>query len=224
MVTGPDGRGWTLRESFALDFKISRISHDFGTFKFLLKCLKSFKISKVATKKPVLFFSKDNHWQNVDLWADVFFCEFFRPNKMMDLLRPWQFQVSDFPFMAPSSVGFLRGSLLPGGQQDPSMWNGGQIFFPLPDSTFTKHGLPFHLQRHLCSICINGAFVGSKSVCSLVGTSCGTNIKHRKTRSGGAIFEKSCFCRPFGWFWGLETDFKPLKRVACFKSWNLKEH
>ena len=59
-----------------------------------------------------------------------FFCEFFRPNKMMDLLRPWQFQVSDFPFMAPSSVGFLRGSLLPGGQQDPSMWNGGQFFFP----------------------------------------------------------------------------------------------
>lgn len=46
------------------------------------------------------------------------------------------------------------------------------------------------------------SFCRLKSVCSLVGTSCGTNMKHRKTRSGGAISEKSCFCRPFGWFWG----------------------
>jgi len=81
MVTGPDGRGWTLRESFALDFKISRISHDFGTFKFLLKFLNSFKISKVATKKHVLFFSMDNHWQNIDLWPDFFSVNFSAPTK-----------------------------------------------------------------------------------------------------------------------------------------------
>lgn len=68
----------------------------------------------------------------------IFFCEFFRPNKMMDLLRPWQFQVSDFPFMDPSSAGFLRGFLLPGGQHDPSLWNGGQIF-SLPGTVHSQN-------------------------------------------------------------------------------------
>ena len=94
------------------------------------------------------------------------------------------------PTLAVSSEWLsLHGSVLSGISPGKSFTRGptGSInverwpnFFPLPDSTFTKHGLPFHLQRHLCSICINGAFVGSKSVCSLVGTSCGTNIKHRK--------------------------------------------
>lgn len=224
MVTGPDGRGWTLRESFALDFKISRISHDFGTFKFLLKFLKSFKISKVATKKPVLFFFQGQSLAERWFVGRCFFLWIFPPQQNDGFA----------PTLAVSSEWLsLHGSVLSGISPGKSFTRGptGSInverwpnFFPLPDSTFTKHGLPFHLQRHLCSICINGAFVGSKSVCSLVGTSCGTNIKHRKTRSGGAISEKSCFCRPFGWFWGLETDFKPLKTVACFKSWNLKKH
>ena len=74
---------------------------------------------------------------------------------MMDLLRPWQFQVSDFPFMAPSSVGFLRGSLLPGGQQDPSMWNGGQIFFPFRT---------VHSQNMVCHFIFNVTYAAYASM------------------------------------------------------------
>lgn len=74
---------------------------------------------------------------------------------MMDLLRPWQFQVSDFPFMVPSSVGFLRGFLLPGGQHDPSMWNGGQIF-SLPGTV--------HSQNMVCNFIFNVTYAAYASM------------------------------------------------------------
>lgn len=102
----------------------------------------------------VIFF----HGQSLaEYWfvAWFFFCEFFRPNKMMDLLRPWQFQVSDFPFMVPSSVGFLRGFLLPGGQHDPSMWNGGQIF-SLPGTV--------HSQNMVCNFIFNVTYAAYASM------------------------------------------------------------
>lgn len=204
MVTGPDGRGWTLRESFALDFKISRISHDFGTFKFLLKFLKSFKISKVATKKHVLFFSMDNHWQNVDLWADVFFCEFFRPNKMMDLLRPWQFQVSDFPFMDPSSAGFLRGFLLPGGQHDPSMWNGGQIF-SLPGTV--------HSQNMVSNLIFNVTYASMELLSAQIRVfSCWNLLRYQHEAQENSKWR---------------SDIREVMLLPTFRmvlGWNLKEH
>ena len=74
---------------------------------------------------------------------------------MMDLLRPWRFQVSDFPFMVPSSVGFLRGFLLPGGQHDPSMWNGGQIF-SLPGTV--------HSQNMVCNFIFNVTYAAYASM------------------------------------------------------------
>lgn len=155
------------------------------------------------------FFSMDNHWQNVDLWADVFFCEFFRPNKMMDLLRPWQFQVSDFPFMDPSSAGFLRGFLLPGGQHDPSMWNGGQIFSLLGT---------VHSQNMVSNLIFNVTYASMELLSAQIRVfSCWNLLRYQHEAQENSKWRSDIrevmLLPTFRMVLGLETDFEPLKTL-----------